>query len=127
MTDLALTPASPGRSRTVRGRLAAAVLAVLALFLLSSAAPAGLTHLPGVSAVVGALTPDIASADSYYPDEGCVGGTTTWALHTAGTSVTTHNWPCNAGGGALQADLVWSGSGIATGGRTSSSSTRLAD
>jgi hypothetical protein len=119
MTDLALTPASLGRSRTVRGRLTGAVLTLFALFLLSSAAPASLTRLPGVGAVVGALTPDIASADSSYTDEGCVGGTTTWVLHTAGTSIATRNWTCNAAGAdiALQSDLTWSGGGIgATGG-----------
>ncbi|MGH2896388.1 MAG: hypothetical protein ACRDPM_24400, partial [Solirubrobacteraceae bacterium] len=65
MTDLALPSASLGRPRTVRSRLTGAILAVLSLLLLSSTAPASLTHLPGIGAVVGALTPDIASADSY--------------------------------------------------------------
>ncbi|HEX4087491.1 MAG TPA: hypothetical protein VHZ33_02180 [Trebonia sp.] len=120
MIDLALIPASLGRSRSVRGRLMGAVLTLLALFALSSAAPASLTHLPGVGAVVGALTPDVASADSNYSDEGCVDGTTTWVLHTTGTSIATRNWTCNAAGAdiALQSDLTWSGGGIgATGGQ----------
>ena len=91
MTDIAPTPASLGRSRSVRARLTAAVLALLALFLLSSAAPASLTHLPGVGAVVGALTPDSASADSFYNAEGCHNGITTWTLNKAGGNVTFNN------------------------------------
>ena len=84
MTDLHPTPASLGHSRSVRARLTGAVLALLAVFLLSSAAPAGLTHLPGVGAVVGVPDACSASADSFYNDEGCHNGISTWTLNKAG-------------------------------------------
>ena len=117
MTDIAPSPASLGQSRSVRARLTGAVLALLALFLLSSAAPASLTHLPGVGAVVGVLTPDSASADSFYNAEGCHNGVSTWTLNKAGGNVTFNNSGCvSSAEPEIIADLTWNGTGLGVSG-----------
>lgn len=116
MTDLALTPASLGRFRSVRARLTAAALILLALFLLSSAAPASLTQLPGVGAVVGALTPDVASADSFYTAEGCHNGTTTWTYRTAGGNVNTSGSEGCSPDPEVLVGLNWNGTGVGVSG-----------
>jgi len=91
MTDLATSPATLGRPRTLQTRLAGALITLLAVLLAFAVAPASLRNLPAVGALARALGPGVAAADSYYNDETCnSNGTLNWQVTESG-----------AGGGAF--------------------------
>ena len=86
MTDLATSPATLGRPRTLRTRVAGALITLLAVLLVFAVAPASMRNLPAVGALARALEPGVAAADSYYTDEACdSNGTLNWNVSETGS------------------------------------------
>ena len=97
MTDLATSPATLGRPRTLQTRVAGALITLLAVLLVFAVAPASMRNLPAVGALARALEPGVAAADSYYTDEACdSNGTLNWNVSETGSGLF-NNFECLVG------------------------------